>query len=145
MADKVKVTCLDCGATNNYPLQNLGKRVVCGRCRSGLPEPGSVLEPSPQQVSNLLNYSSLPLLIEFYSPDYAPCHLMNPAVESLAKRRAGELIALKINVNQYSQIAASLGIQNVPAFIVFYKGNERGRSSGTMSETDFSLWVASKV
>ena len=44
MAEKVKVSCPACGATNNFPLDSADKTVVCGRCRNPLPIPGTVLE-----------------------------------------------------------------------------------------------------
>jgi thioredoxin 1 len=70
---------------------------------------------------------------------------MNPVVENLASRRAGELMAVKINVDNHPQLAASFGVQGVPTFVILHKGTERDRMSGAVSETDFSLWVASRV
>ncbi len=145
MSEKVKVSCLNCGATNNYPLDAQGKKVVCGHCRSPLPIPGEVLELSPDQSVSLIQNSSLPLLFDFYSPTCPPCHIMHPVVEGLAKRRAGEIMAIRMNVDVSPEFADNFRIQGVPTFIIFYKGYERGRSSGAMSETDFSLWVASKI
>ncbi len=145
MPEKVKVSCLHCGTTNNYPLDASGKKVVCGRCKNPLPEPGMVVEPLPDQVYSLLQKSGLPVLIDFYSPTCAPCHMMHPVVESLAKRRAGELMAVKINVDLNPQAAAQFGIQGVPTFVILFNGNERGRLVGGQSEADFALWVASKI
>ena len=136
------MSCLNCGATNNYPLAEKGKKVVCGQCKTRLPLPGEVLEISPDQAASLIQKSKLSLLMDFYSPTCAPCHIMHPIVESLAKRRAGEIVVVKINVDNSPEFAVRFGIQGVPTFIVFYKGYERGRSSGAMSEADFSLWVA---
>lgn len=145
MSEKAKISCLYCGATNNYPLDSKGKKVVCGRCRNPLPIPGEVLELSSDQAAGLIQNSSLPILIDFYSPSCAPCHMMHPVVEGLAKRRAGEIMASTLNVDESPEFVANFGIQGVPTFIIFYQGYERGRSSGAMSETDFSLWVASKI
>ena len=86
MSEKIKISCLNCGATNNYPLDVAGKRVVCGRCKTPLSVPGEVLEPPLNQEVNLIQNSRLPLLIDFYSPTCAPCHMMHPVVEGLAKR-----------------------------------------------------------
>jgi len=144
-ADKARVSCLRCGATNNYPLGVQGKAVVCGRCKSPLPEPGLVLEPSLEEVQTLLQAGRLPVLVDFYSTTCAPCHMMRPVIESLARRRTGELMVLKVDVGAHPELASSLGIQAVPTFIVFSQGYERGRTSGAMPETDFSLWVASKA
>lgn len=145
LSEKVKVSCLKCGATNNYPLSVSGKKVVCGRCRNPLPEPGMVIEPSPDQILSLFQNSGLPILVDFYSPTCAPCHMMHPVVEGLAERNKGELMVVRINVDESPQIAAEFGIQTVPTFIVLYKGHERGRTSGAISEADFALWVANKL
>lgn len=145
MSEKVKVSCIYCGATNNYPLEAEGKKVICGRCKNSLPVPGEVLELPAEQADNLLQSSKLPILIDFYSPTCAPCHVMHPVVEGLAKRRAGEVMTIKINVDNSPEFAAQFGIQGVPTFIIFHRGYERGRTTGAMSETDFSLWVASIV
>ena len=145
MPEKIKVSCLHCGATNNYPLGLSGKKVVCGRCKNLLSEPGMVVEPSADQVNILFQKSGLPILVDFYSPTCAPCHMMHPVVESLAKRRAGELMAVKINVDLNPQIAAQFGVQSVPTIIILNKGNERGRTVGVQSDADFALWVASRI
>jgi thioredoxin 2 len=144
MNDKVKVSCWGCGATNNFPLSAGDKAVVCGRCKTPLPVPGRVLEPTPEQVAMLVQNASLPVLIDFYSPTCMPCHMMTPVVESLAKRRAGDLMVIKVETNRERDLAAAFRIKAVPTFIVMRKGMEMGRTSGAMNETDFSLWVASK-
>jgi thioredoxin 2 len=145
LTDKVKVSCPLCGSTNNYPLDSSGKKVVCGRCKASLPRPGDVIEPAPEQVLILIRKSSLPVLVDFYSPTCAPCHMMHPVIQDLARRRAGEMMVVQVNVNEHTELGASFGIQGVPTFVIFSRGYERARTSGAMAETDFSLWVASKV
>ncbi len=145
MTEKFKVSCPNCAAKNKYPPGDLGKKVVCGRCKSLLPKPGTVFEPTPEQAQILMQNASLPVLVDFYSPTCAPCNMMDPIVESLASRRAGEIMVIKINVDSYQQLAAGFGVQGVPTYVIVKKGSERGRMSGAVSETDFSLWVASRV
>lgn len=70
---------------------------------------------------------------------------MHPILEDLAKRRAGEMMIIRLNVVQYPEVGASFGVQGVPTFIVIHKGHERGRTTGALSETDFALWVASRI
>jgi thioredoxin 2 len=145
MAEKKKVSCPRCGATNYYPLDAVGKKVVCGRCKNVLPVPGMVLELPPESASVLVHHSSLPVLIDFYSPTCPPCLIMDPVLERMAKRRAGEIMVVKLNVDRHPELAASYGIQGVPTYVVIHKGTERGRTSGAMPEADFSLWVASRT
>jgi thioredoxin 2 len=145
MAEKVKVICPNCGTTNNFPLDSAGKSVVCGRCRNPLPVPGTVLELAEQAAVNLIQRSGLPILIDFYSPTCGPCVMMHSLVERLAKRRAGELIVVKVNTDNSPGLAGTFNIHGVPTFVIISKGAERGRTSGAMGETDFSLWVASRT
>ena len=145
MAEKIKVSCFHCGRTNYYPIASSGKKVVCGQCKNTLPNPGSVLKPAPQQIYSLLQNSSLPILADFYSPTCAPCHMMHPLVENLARRRAGDLMVLKINVNLYPDMGAAFGVQGVPTFLIMRKRTEIARATGAMSEADLALWVASKI
>jgi thioredoxin 2 len=123
----------------------IGKKVICGRCRRPLSRPGEVIEVFPEQAYTLIQKSSLPVLIDFYSPTCAPCHMMNPIVQDLAERRAGELMVLQVDTSKHPELGAAFGVQGVPTFIILAKGFERARNIGGMSETDFSLWVASKI
>ena len=141
----LKVSCLSCGVTNNYPENIAGKRVVCGRCKSTLPQPGTVIELNFEQASQFLWNAGLPILVDFYSPTCGPCLAMHPIVESLAQRRAGEIMVVRINVDYNPQIGAQFGIQGVPTFLILHKGQERGRTTGAIPEADFAFWVASRI
>ena len=136
---------MNCGKTNYYPGVIMGKSIICGHCKTALPEPGRVVEPSPSQAYNLFQKSAIPVLADFYSPTCAPCQMMHPVIESLAMRRAGELMVVKVNVDSHPEMAAAFGVQGVPTVIILRRGNEVARNSGAMDETNFSLWVASLV
>lgn len=142
---KVKVSCGNCGTTNYFPLDAVGKKVVCGRCKFALPEPGTILEPASAQVYNLLQNSSLPVLADFYSPTCAPCLVMHPVLERLARRRAGGITVVRVNIERHPELARDFAIQGVPTFVVMLKGVERGRVSGAQAEEDLALWVASRA
>lgn len=139
---KIKVSCFNCGQTNYYPQNAEDKKVICGRCHSPLPRPGDVLELEPYQAFNLIARSSLPILVDFFSYNCGPCLMMTPILERLARRRAGELMVVKVDVDKYPEMAAQFGIQAVPTFIILHKNTERGRVSGAMPETDLALWAA---
>ncbi len=142
--EKLKVSCGTCGTTNFFPLEARGKAVVCGRCKSRLPEPGAILEPGPEGIVNLFHHSSLPVLADFYSPTCGPCHMMAPILERLAVRRAGEIAVIKINVDGNPELAREFDVRGVPTFVVVHKGAERGRQVGAMDESSFALWAASR-
>jgi thioredoxin 2 len=144
MDEKKRVSCPRCGATNNHPLATAGKTVVCGKCKTPLPYPGLVLEPDAVEVETLIRSASLPVLIDFYSPTCMPCRQMHPVLEGLAKRRAGDLMVVRVETDRNRELAAAFGIRAVPTFVVMKKGTELGRVSGAMPEADLALWVASR-
>jgi len=143
--NRIKVSCVHCGATNYYPAEAGEKKVVCGRCKNALPMPGTVLSPTPEQAYGLFQNSSLPILVDFFSPSCGPCHVMHPVLDRLARRREGEVVVVKIDVDAHPEIASGFGVQAVPTFLIIVKGTERARTSGALSEENFSLWVASKT
>jgi thioredoxin 2 len=143
--DKVKVSCLECGTTNYFPLGAQGKKVVCGRCKSALPLPGVVLEPTARQAGALFQNSGLPVLVDFFSQTCGPCHMMHPVVERLAKRRAGEVVVVRVDVERSPELAREFEVRAVPTFVIVFKGSERDRTSGAMAEDSFALWVASRT
>jgi thioredoxin 2 len=140
--EKVKVSCLSCGTTNNIPVSAGRKKIVCGRCKQELPKPGEVVEPQPNQAYALFQKSAIPLVLDFYSISNMACELMHSVVLNPAERRKGELMVVRIDVEQFPELAAAFGIQGVPTFLILNRGNEWARSVGEMTETDFSLWVA---
>jgi thioredoxin 2 len=142
MSDKVKVSCLGCGSTNFYPLDAQGKRVVCGKCKRPLPEPGRILEPLPGMTHDLFRNSAIPILVEFYSQNCGHCTGMEPVLAGVADRRKGEIMVIKISLDRHPEMGASFGIKGAPTFLVIHNGNERGRISGALPETDFALWLA---
>jgi len=100
----------------------IGKKVICGRCKRPLPQPGNVIESTPEQAYTLIQKSSLPVLIDFSTPTSAPCLVMHPIVHELTERRAGELMVLQVDMNKHAELGAAFGVQGVPTFIIFSKG-----------------------
>jgi len=50
---------------------------------------------------------------------------------------------VRFNIDLAPGVATGFRVHAVPTFLIVHKGLERARSTGAMSETDFSLWVAS--
>jgi thioredoxin 2 len=143
----LKTICFHCGATNRFPAEAVakGKRILCGRCHNALPEPGAVLDLSPERVYILVKNGGVPILFEFYSNECPHCLRMKPILERLARRRAGEIMVARVNVDQYPELASGYGINSVPTFIIVNRGTEIDRLSGSKEEMEFSLWVASRT
>jgi thioredoxin 2 len=137
----VIITCPSCGARNRIPPARLGQQAHCGSCKTAI----SVREPhplsTPDEFSELVSKSTLPVLVDFWAPWCGPCRVVAPEMEKLARERAGALVIAKVNTDDLPQVANQFGIRGIPTFILFKGGQEVGRASGAMSATQIASAV----
>lgn len=63
--------------------------------------------------------SKLPVLVDFWASWCAPCLAAAPILEELSKEYDGKVSFAKVNVEEYSSVAAKYGIAAIPTMIVF--------------------------
>ncbi len=76
--------------------------------------------------------SELPVLIDFYADWCAPCKTVQPEVEALAHELEGKAKVVKVDIDRSKRVAASLRIQSVPTFIVFFRGRPVAAEQGVL-------------
>jgi thioredoxin len=74
--------------------------------------------------------SDVPVLVDFWAEWCTPCHMVSPVVEEIAREHAGQLRAVKVNIDDNPQIAGSYGIMSIPTLLLFRDGQERARVVG---------------
>ena len=67
--------------------------------------------------------SEVPVLVEFVTSTCPVCATMEPAVEKLAGKMGEEARFYVVNVEREQSLAMRYGVQGVPSFMVFCKGN----------------------
>ncbi len=76
--------------------------------------------------------SEVPVLVNFGADWCGPCHMVSPILEEIAKERAGQMKVLKLDVDQYPEVAAEYGVRSIPTLALFSGGAERGRVVGVL-------------
>ena len=66
--------------------------------------------------------SDLPVMVDFWAPWCAPCRMLTPTVEQIAKDYEGRLKVGKLNVDDNFQTAGTFNIRGVPTLLVFKNG-----------------------
>jgi thioredoxin 1 len=75
--------------------------------------------------------SELPVLVDFWGPQCAPCLALMPAVEHLEHEYAGKIKVTKLNAAAGNRmLCAKLRVLGLPSFLFYKNGAEVKRLSG---------------
>lgn len=74
------------------------------------------------------------VIVDFWAPWCGPCQMMGPVFESLSNKYKDKLKFVKVNTDEYSELATNFKIQGIPALVVVNKGKEVNRMVGFVPE-----------
>jgi thioredoxin 2 len=131
------VACPSCGKANRVPPAAAGAP-HCGHCGAALPW---LTESGEDDFSTVVEKSSLPVLVDFWAPWCGPCRMVSPALEQIAKERAGRLKLVKVNTDDAPNLSQRFGIRGIPTLVILAQGKEIGRSVGAQPAPALSNWV----
>jgi len=128
---RATVSCIFCETPNRVDLSRVHDRPKCGKCGKPmlLDRPVRVTDNDLERV---VKDSDVPVLVDFYADWCGPCKMMAPALDELARERAGELLVAKLDTDRNPAMASRFGIRGVPTMIVFRDGREVAREVGAL-------------
>lgn len=80
----------------------------------------------------LLSGSELPVLVDFYAPWCGPCQMMVPILDQVNAQMKQKLRVVKINTDNYPQLASQHQIHALPTLVLFKQGKPADRIEGVM-------------
>jgi thioredoxin 2 len=136
--------CSQCGQTNRIPFHKLNEAGKCGRCGAtiggAIDRPADVL--SDAAFRKLVAEAPVPVLVDFWAPWCAPCRMVAPELDKVAKRQAGRVLIAKVDTQALPRLGAELGVQSIPTMAVYRGGRELRRSSGARPAPAIEQFVA---
>ena len=85
--------------------------------------------------------SNTPTLVDFWAPWCAPCRIVSPIIEELAKEYEGKLKVGKVNVDENPNSASQFGIMSIPSILVFKNGEPIKTMVGAQSKENFKKGI----
>lgn len=82
-----------------------------------------------------------PVLVDFWAPWCGPCKQLTPVIEKVVRAFKGKVKLVKMNIDDHPQIAGQLGIQSIPAVVVFDKGQGIDGFMGALTEAQVTAFV----
>ncbi len=78
--------------------------------------------------------SKLPVVVDFWAVWCAPCKIMAPTIEALARELDGRATVGKLNVDDNSVVSDRYGIQGIPTVMIFEGGEVKEQVVGVTSQ-----------
>jgi thioredoxin len=78
-----------------------------------------------------------PCIIDFYADWCAPCKMVSPVLEALAKDYEGKLDVFKVNTEEEQELAAAFGIRSIPSFLFVPADGQPQMAMGALPKETF--------
>ena len=131
------VACPGCGRKNRVPAAATGVP-RCANCHSPLPW---LTNADDADFDTIAGQSPLPVLVDLWAPWCGPCRIVAPGVEQAARKLAGRLKVVKVNVDQAPAVSARFSAYSIPTLLVLDRGTVKARQVGAVPADALLRWV----
>ncbi len=82
-----------------------------------------------------------PVLVDFFAIWCGPCKMLVPVLEKLSQEKKEELDIIKVDTDNFSDLAASFRVQSIPTLILFKDGKPLASQTGFQNKEALEKWI----
>ena len=97
----------------------------------GKPASNKPIKVTDATFKEMIQNHSL-VVVDCWAPWCAPCHMVAPIIEEMARDYAGRVLFGKLNVDENREVATQYQIMGIPTLLVFKNGKLVDRIVGAM-------------
>ena len=131
------VACPSCAKKNRVPAAARGVP-RCAACHADLPWLTSADDTDFDRVAG---ESPLPVLLDLWAPWCGPWKAVAPGVEQAARKLAGRLKVVKVNVDRAPGVSARFDARSIPTLLILDKGEVSERQVGAVPPDALLRWA----
>jgi thioredoxin 1 len=84
-------------------------------------------------------------LVDFWAEWCGPCRQIAPALDEIAKERAGKITVAKVNIDKNPGTPQKFGVRGIPTLIIFKDGKAVSTKVGALPKSKLLEWIDSAV
>jgi thioredoxin 1 len=84
------------------------------------------------------------VLVDFWAPWCGPCRMLAPNIEAVEQEKPN-LKVLKVNVDEFEEIARKFGISAIPTVYIFANGEEVVHHVGLLSKSQIEDLIVKNI
>jgi len=93
----------------------------------------------------LANSEKGPVVVSYWSPNASPCMALMPHLMRVAEESGGGFLLVRLNTDEYSDLARDHGVSSLPTVTVYRHGRAVETLAGTESESALRQFVARHI
>lgn len=94
-----------------------------------------VIHVTDQTFEEEVINSSIPVIVDFWATWCAPCRLIAPIVEEIAREYDGKIKVCKLDVDNNPNTAINYGIRSIPTLLYFKNGKVISSTIGAVGKS----------